>query len=234
MDIEEYAKKYAHLYSENISRILLELVENFEWKSFADLGCGDGSLLYALNKMNRFEKKIVYPVDLSETRIDAVKKINPDFKCIVSDVCDIVKLNDKSIDLVVSTQVIEHVEDDEKMIRELSRVVKDHGYIYLTTIFKKWYGWYYYRCRGKWVLDPTHLREYEDDNELFDIFKKYDFTVVINRKTILKHSLINKIIKLFKIKINLDNKVIEVLREYTKIPVPGYYIWEIVIKKKKI
>ena len=40
------------------------------------------------------------------------------------------------------------------------------GSLYLTTVFKGWYAWYFYRCEGRWTVDPTHLREYRSDAEL--------------------------------------------------------------------
>ncbi len=70
-------------------------------------------------------------------------------------------------DFITCTQVIEHIEDEDIAIDNLSRALKRGGILYLTTVYKKWYGWYFYKnSEGKWVIDPTHVREYTSDDQL--------------------------------------------------------------------
>ena len=232
MNIEEYAEKHKHLYLDIIPNVLADILEKEKWHSFVDLGCGDGSLLNALNNRNFIHNKEVYAVDLSQKRINNVKLINDNFKCIVSDATNVKALENNSIDIVVSTQVIEHV-DDEKMINEFNRVLSKNGIIYLTTVYKKKYAWYFYRnSEGERVLDPTHLREYSNDKELIQFFKKNDLVVELNNKRILRYSLLNFFIKKLKIDRNKALKF-NFLSKFLMIPIPGYYIWELVLKRKK-
>ncbi len=42
-------------------------------------------------------------------------------------------LRPKSYDVVTTVEVIEHIEDDRLFVRELSRVVADDGFVFLTT-----------------------------------------------------------------------------------------------------
>ena len=172
MELQYYSNKFIHYYSDELSPLLLSLIEdNKGFKTVADLGCGDGSILYALNKnglLEHFDK--IYAVDLSEERIRRVRRLNNKIYCLIADVCDLHKLKDNEIDLIISNQIIEHVSNDELMIKEMARVLNNKGLIYLATVFKKWYGWYFYKCNGKWALDPTHLREYTEDKQLLDIF----------------------------------------------------------------
>jgi len=231
MDIEEYSK-YIQFYIEETPKLLLEYINKVDWNSLLDLGCGDGSLLYALNKKGYFNGKIVYAVDLSQNRINLVKKINKNFICFVGDACNIKNIKDNSIDFLVSTQLIEHVQNDEMMIKEIKRVLTKNGVIYLSTVFKKWYGWYFYRCNGKWVLDPTHLREYTKNNQLFDIFSKYDFEIIENKKTVTQRPVIDFISKRFGVSRNMfaDNYFLGLIKKLN-IPIFGYYNWEIVCRK---
>jgi 2-polyprenyl-3-methyl-5-hydroxy-6-metoxy-1,4-benzoquinol methylase len=230
MNIEQYSKKFIHYYHLEIPRLLQKYLAGSKGNAFCDLGCGDGSLLYALNENGYFKDKVVFALDASEERINVAKQINPAFKCFKDDVCAIKNLQSQSIDFTVSTQVIEHIPDEECMIREIKRILKKDGLVYLTTVFKKRYGWYFYRCNGKWTIDPTHLREYTDDKPLLQLFHKYGFDILENKMTLLWFPLFDFILK----RIGLDRKiylkkVFHVLRQI-KIPIIGYYSWEMVLK----
>ena len=45
--------------------------------------------------------------------------------------------------MVIANQIIEHLKDDELLIREIKRITKEEGIVYISTVFKKWYGWYF-------------------------------------------------------------------------------------------
>ena len=110
---------------------------------------------------------------------------------------------------------------------------KSGSIIYLSTVFKKWYGWYFYRNNGKWVLDPTHLREYKKDAELFDFVDKNTFEILESRKKLIFFPLMDFFMKRLNIKNReiYNNKFLELIRKIKR-PVPGYYNWEIVLHKK--
>lgn len=62
---------------------------------------------------------------------------------------------DSSFDAVVSMQVIEHVEDDRRFVKEARRVLKPHGTLWLTTPNRT------HRIpEGGEVWNPFHVREY--------------------------------------------------------------------------
>ena len=125
MNIEQYAKR-KQFYSDEVPPLLSECLVNSEWESLADLGCGDGSLIYALTQRGYFQNKSVFAVDLSKSRIDRVKEQNSGVTCLVADACN-TGLGDSSIDLLLSTQVIEHVEDDGEMAKEMFRILRPGG-----------------------------------------------------------------------------------------------------------
>ena len=232
MDFEKYSKSGTQFYSEVIPSMLLKFVKNVKWNSYIDLGCGDGSLLYALNNKGFFDGKSVYAVDLSELRINKVKKINKNFICYISDTCDLKNIEDGSIDFVTTTQVIEHVEDDEAMIKEIRRILNSNGIVYISTVFKKRYAWYFYRCNGKWTLDPTHVREYTKDSQLADIIRNNGFKIVYNDKSLIKMPIIDFILRKIGSKKNVfQNSFLANLRKIC-IPVFGYYNWEIILESE--
>lgn len=231
MDFEEYSKN-TQFYSEEIPKILLKYLKKIEWNSYLDLGCGDGSILYALNKNNILKNKIVYAVDISPVRIENAERINDNFKCFVCDVCNLKKIEDNSIDVIVSTQVIEHVKNERLMLNEIERVLKKGGFVYLSTVFKKKYGWYFYRCNRKWVLDPTHLREYTKDDQLLSLLKNNNFNLCYSHKYLIYMPVIDFVIRKFGATVNIFDKYrfLKLFRNVS-IPILGYYHWEIIFSK---
>ena len=195
-----------------------------------DLGCGDGSLLNALNNRGIFTGKAVYAVDLSQSRLDKVQRINPEFSCLQRDVCK-TELPDGSIDFLMSTQVIEHVESDADMVKEIRRLLSPKGTVYINTVFKKWYGWYFYRCNGKWTLDPTHLREYTDDGQLLDTLREQGFDILASEKFKDGRPVLDALLRRLGYPAHAYNyQFLRSLRRF-RIPIPGYYIWEIACKR---
>jgi 2-polyprenyl-3-methyl-5-hydroxy-6-metoxy-1,4-benzoquinol methylase len=229
-DLQEYSKR-THFYVDEIPPLLSAILDKTEWQRCVDLGCGDGALIAALHNRGYLEGKLLYAVDASESRIDSVREISPEIQCIVGDACD-TQIDDGSLDLVISTQVIEHVSDDRDMVREMCRILKDEGTLYLTTIIKKRYGWYFYRCNGKWTLDPTHVREYTQDHELLDILYDYGFEVSVNQKTLESRPLLDAILRRVHAPRDVyKSSLLKPLRK-VKLPIPGYYTWELVCRKK--
>ena len=231
MKSQQRISRYGQFHVNDISPLLSGILKANSWATLIDVGCGDGSLLHALVQRGHLSNKSVYALDVAPERLKIVREINEDLNCVIGSACDM-PLADKSIDIFVSNQVIEHVPDDEAMVREIRRILADDGTVYLSTVFKKPYGWYFYRNGGRWVLDPTHLREYSRDNQLLDFFQKYDFTILANKKTMDGRPVIDSIIRrLGGGRQVYGNRFLKFLRNF-KVPIPGYYNWEIVCKKK--
>lgn len=230
MNIEKYAKIAPQHYTGEVPLLLVGLLKNNTFERILDCGCGDGSLLYGLNKGKLINKSRVEAIDLSKNRIDLVKKISPKFHVRVDSAETLKTVKTNSIDLLISTQVIEHV-DDRKMSATMKRVTKNKGIVYLSTVYKKWYGWYFYRNNIGWVLDPTHLREYSKDQQLLGILNK-DFLIIINQKTLQWFPIIDFIIKrIGLVAKNRDTWTWRFARSIC-IPIFGYYNWELVLVKK--
>lgn len=229
MKLEGYSKR-GQFYTGDVPPLLSEFLGQTDWQTCLDLGCGDGALLSALDQRGAFHGKSVYAVDLSETRISEVKKINPDFNCLVADAGN-TDIQDSHIDFLISTQVIEHVSDDHQMVKEMSRLLRDGGLLYLSTVQKKKYGWYFYRCNGKWTLDPTHLREYTEDSQLVDVLQENGFEILVNQKYLDGRPIMDAILRRLHAPRKIyGHRLFKSLR-VIRIPIPGYYQWELVCRK---
>ncbi len=233
IDIENYAKFGPQYYSTEIFPLLRKYLKSEKYSSLLDCGCGDGKMMYTLKTQGFLADKEVYAFDLSKSRIEIVKKIDPSIRVFVDDAEKMSNVKDNSIDFFISEQVIEHVVNPAVMLDCINRVVKKGGTAYLSTVFKKWYGWYVYRNNGRWVLDPTHLREYTKDSELFDIIDKDKFEILESKKNLLFFPIVDSLIKRLHLKNRTlyNNKILRLLRKIKR-PVLGYYNWEIVLRKK--
>lgn len=232
MDIEEYAARSPHYYKMDVPPLLKDLLAKETWRTFLDCGCGDGSLLYALDASGMLRGKNVMAVDLSESRVERVRTINPRFSCRVDSAETLSTVDSDSVDVLVSTQVIEHV-DDGKMLSTLARVVRHGGTIYLSTIFKKAYGWYFYRnAAGRRVIDPTHVREYTDEQQLLQFLDSRGLRLVAERKRVIMFSILELACRALGIHDQrlLAGRAMRWVRRIS-LPIPGYYIWELVLRR---
>lgn len=227
MNFEEYSNRI--YYPEyKISPLLEEILKKRKLRNVLDVGCGDGTLLVALFKKSFVKPNQVYGVDISKKRVSRLLREFPEFNLKVDNSQSLNKIR-KNFDLILSTQVIEHVPDESKMICAITKKLNKNGYLYLSTVFKKKWAWYFYRCNGKWRLDPTHLREYESEGDLINKLKEYGLKILSTKKTLMKFPLIDPFLRIFKIS-SFNAKKFNFLRKI-KMPILGYYEWEILCKK---
>ncbi len=198
--------------------------------SVLDLGAGDGALLYALHKRGWLKDIKAVALDISAERIRRIPELNLGIEPVLSDATR-TPFKDNKFDFIICHQVIEHVEDDNKLLQEIHRILKSNGICYLSTVFKKKLAWWYHRCNGKWTLDPTHLREYSND-ELLNKLEKY-FTIAVEGKTIYRWAITDFILARLGIMgyVYEKHKWLNWLRRF-RIPIPNYYIWEMWLWKK--
>jgi 2-polyprenyl-3-methyl-5-hydroxy-6-metoxy-1,4-benzoquinol methylase len=131
-----------------------------------DLGCGDGYLMSLLS-----------PGARSVTGIDpepmAVALANEKLRgwencsAVIGSCYDLV-FPDQSFDVVVLADMIEHLEDDDRCLREAARVVAGDGTVIVTTP----------RRRSDRPMGRDHLREYSA-HELNDVMGRYFATVTV-------------------------------------------------------
>jgi SAM-dependent methyltransferase len=93
-----------------------------------DIGCGEGDLLRLLFKMGY---KNLTGTEISERRISVAKEKNEDINYMHSN--NLMDFDNESIDTLISTGVIEHLENPEEFISECSRILKPNGQLIITT-----------------------------------------------------------------------------------------------------
>jgi glycosyltransferase involved in cell wall biosynthesis/SAM-dependent methyltransferase len=127
-----------------------------------DLGCGEGQTLKAIENMRCLTFTI--GIDMSSERVRVMRAQG--LRGVVADGLKL-PFADESVSVVVCRHVIEHVPDDVALIREIGRILRPQGFLYVETPLKLRGGWYPYGNQSReWVLDPTHVREYTSVPEL--------------------------------------------------------------------
>ncbi|HTO16061.1 MAG TPA: class I SAM-dependent methyltransferase [Edaphocola sp.] len=93
-----------------------------------EVGSGLGYLTYSLRKAGYK----AHGIDISSNAVEAAKKNFGDYY-IAADIFEFNKSNQKAYDLIILTEVIEHLEDPVNFIKCLLKMLKDNGKILITT-----------------------------------------------------------------------------------------------------
>jgi len=107
---------------------ILKVTGEIKGKKVLDLGCGDGALSYLLQRRGA----LVTGVDNEQQGLDFAQKNVSEAKFVNASAYDL-PFPDESFDLVVSSELIEHLDRPETMLSETKRVLKPAGRLVLTT-----------------------------------------------------------------------------------------------------
>jgi ubiquinone/menaquinone biosynthesis C-methylase UbiE len=112
----------------------LLFIKELKGKKFLEIGCGLG---YFSNKAFKMGAKVT-GIDIGPKLVVINKKLTPKGNFLVASASKL-PFKDSSFDIVLSTEVIEHVDNQDKAIKEMFRVLKGGGTLVITTpnrIFK--------------------------------------------------------------------------------------------------
>lgn len=135
-DSENYYQKHLHNKSEQ-QKFLEELLlkENLKPKIIADIACGSGTLSFHINKI--FPEAEFLLVDLNEDALQLAKinleNINANYYC--ESVYDMKSIPENSCDLVFCWQTLSWLEEPQKALKELIRICKKNGRIFISSLF---------------------------------------------------------------------------------------------------
>jgi len=100
-----------------------------------DVGCGDGLLIKEIIERLPKEKYIIYGIDITPIQIKKAKQRLKKYKNVKIISGNALKMPFKPdfFDVVIQTEVLEHIEQPEIIMKEMNRVLKPNGLLYLTT-----------------------------------------------------------------------------------------------------
>ena len=158
-------------------------------KSVLDVGCGEGFTLEQL-RQNKIGQELV-GVDFLERAIEIGKKIHPKLLLKPGTIYHI-PFKDNSFDLVICTEVLEHLEYPEKALAELQRVTR--GTCIISVPLEPWFK-IANLLRGKnvsrWGNDIEHIQHWSRGGinalagkyfSISSIKNPFPWTMVIARK----------------------------------------------------
>jgi len=149
-----------------------------------DIGCGIGYYVFELS--DKFGCK-VEGIDLDAEDIQLANKIknitkntNVNFK--VSNVLNL-DYPDESFDKIIMSEVLEHIRDDKKVLSDLYRILKPHGYLILSTPYAEVVEEYTeqkHKLTEKKKLHVTggHVRNGYSLKEISNLLNKSGFNLV--------------------------------------------------------
>jgi ubiquinone/menaquinone biosynthesis C-methylase UbiE len=107
----------------NFQKTLFLCLDNLEVKSVLDVGCGEGFILSEFK--NRNIGDYLEGFDFSEEALNTGKKLFPYLSLKKGDIYSMPYEN-SSFDLVICTEVMEHLEEPDKALDEIVRVSKKY------------------------------------------------------------------------------------------------------------
>ena len=147
--------------------LLEDKIGSFCGKKIIDLGCGDGVLTYELSRRNAES----YGVDISADAIGFAKQKHASLGSTASfyvESCIETHFNNSFFDAVVSSDVIEHLLEPIKLLKEIDRILKPGGVAIISTPIRL----------TEFPLDKMHQTEWFMDefiNLIKDIFCQAEF-----------------------------------------------------------
>ncbi len=159
-------------------KVLSNRVSNY--KNALDIGCGTGTVCFYLASKGI----ITTGIDISKRAIDIARinakqlKIDKMTKFVLDDFSDS-KIAEK-FDLIICSEVLEHVNDDLKALRKIKNLLKRNGEAFLSVPLKSSFL-YRNKLLNKFEVEVGHLRRY-DDSDFVRLIKKLNFEVIDVRK----------------------------------------------------
>lgn len=207
---DKYKKRGVSYHWEQISRsitkrnifvkaryeMVLNQLGDSRGKRILDVGCGDGALSYLLSRQTT--GAFVIGIDPSNEAINFAKKKTKDVKNInfIRASAYHLPFKGNSIDYVISSDVIEHLQKPEKMLAEIKRVFNEKGKVIITTPLRL----------TEVPLDKMHVQEfYESDfKRLFSDYFRIDVQIIKSHPLVFmelqnKHFLVKYLFNLLNI-----------------------------------
>lgn len=131
---------------------LLKAIPHFPDQTvrFLEIGCGDGYLIHLLNAdKNRLNYGLEYDIDGVKLAHDTLLTHNSNSMVTQGTVYQ-TPFKDHSFDVVILADVIEHLENESQVIKEVHRILRPGGFLIISTPNRQ--------SEGMW--DNNHVREY--------------------------------------------------------------------------
>lgn len=151
--------------------------------SVLDIGCGLGGFLRYLAARNPFFPHKLFGCDFSPYAVTIAEKHLPEASFYVSDVYKL-PFNNDFFDVVIATEVIEHLTDYTQALKEMYRICKPNGILLLSTPIPS----------GKKEEDHVYEFTIEEMQDILSGYGSVKCTFNSERRFYLYKVLLNKLI----------------------------------------
>lgn len=149
---------------------VVDLISKHKKPSILDIGCGDGVLLWLISQRSHAR---LFGIDTDQTSLKAARRALADrgVKATLKQANAYqLPFSPRSFDVVVATEIIEHLANPDKMLTQIKSVLKPNGKAIITTVVKLQAS----------PEDKMHVQEYSQE-ELQRLLKKHFNSVKISR-----------------------------------------------------
>lgn len=143
--------------------------------SVLDTSCQDGGFLDVLIKNNVDKNLKVYGVDISKEDIEKAKNIIPNGSFEITDNVSL-PFPEKTFDVVISSLTLHHMPNPINSIREMERVLKNNGVIYLIDIIAENKIFNFILKHIK-CPEPYHFEKFYSLQEVRNLLEKTKFVI---------------------------------------------------------
>lgn len=117
-----YNQRYVESYLPSIEKEIISIVQENDYKTILEAGCGTGRWLKSLNQL----KYKIIGLDYSVEMLKVSREENPSLKLINAD-ADFIPLKNDYFDLIFCVNSIHHFPDKEIFVKESRRVLSENG-----------------------------------------------------------------------------------------------------------
>ena len=159
------------------------LSRRFEFNSALDAGCGIG--LYSFHLASKHPSARVDACDNDPANVEVAKSLANDLGLTNVNIfqADLLQLSQAGeYDLILCVDVMEHVEDDQGLVANLFRALKQRGILYLSVPHRRHTRRYLKRFGLNWE-SKSHLREGYSESELAELLQDKGFRIETMRNT---------------------------------------------------
>lgn len=114
---------------------LSSLLPDLRNKTILDIGCGKGMVGFLIRTQRDLTNSTLIGMDISKSFLSFSKKHSIYDKLIAGDITKKLPFKDNSVDLVICSEVIEHMKKEigEKLLNEIYRIIAKNGRVIITT-----------------------------------------------------------------------------------------------------
>ncbi|MEK7636785.1 MAG: class I SAM-dependent methyltransferase [Patescibacteria group bacterium] len=123
-----------HWYIRRFQQRFVSLLQNLNPQSVLEVGCGEGYLLTAIALA--VPSAALLGLDVNDEALRVGRRLWPSLKMEHGDIYRLPQ-SDRSWDVVIASEVLEHLERPSEALRELKRVAK--RYLLLSVPFEPWF-----------------------------------------------------------------------------------------------